>query len=76
MKTVKKPSGCGSARHDAQYSVGLSDGKLVIRMKLAAGRCSIGEMRWDEAWDDLLAGKIRNICLCQEVVDDLALKWG
>ena len=76
MKTIKKPSGCGPGRHDAHYSVGIADNKLVIRMKLAAGRCSLGEMGFEQRWNDLMVGKIGNICLCQKAVDFLGLEWG
>jgi hypothetical protein len=75
VKTPNKPSGCGPERHDARYSVGIEDGKLVIRMKLVAGRCSIGEINWETMWGDLVSGKLQNICLCQAAVDQLGLKW-
>ena len=75
MSKLRKPEGCESKRHDAIYSVGLSEGKLVIRMKVVAGRCSVGEQNCDESWSDLLSGKLQNIFLCKATATRMGLEW-
>jgi hypothetical protein len=75
MKNPKKPSGCGPERHDAKFSVGIEGGELVIRIRLVAGRCSIGEINWETMWGDLVSGKVQNICLCEATANRLKLKY-
>jgi hypothetical protein len=75
MKNPEKPSGCGPERHDARFSVGIEGGELVIRMRLVAGRCTIGEINWETMWVDLMSGKVQNICLCERTAVRLGLKW-
>jgi hypothetical protein len=36
---------------------------------------TIGEINWETMWDDLMTGKIRNICLCEATATRLKLKW-